>query len=113
MDFSLDFLKKQFGKLEDNLFGRLNQKIEPVQKLMSYYKCALLAVETKFRVLNEEFSFLHERNPIDSIRKKLCKNQFPLTIDSMENNIHDIAGIRIICPFIDDIYVGQLPSGAG
>jgi putative GTP pyrophosphokinase len=115
MDFSLDLLKKQLGKLEDNLFGRLNQKIEPVQKLMSYYKCALLEVETKFKVLDEEFSFLHERNPIDSIktriksfdsiRKKLRQNKFPLTIDSIEHNIHDIAGIRIICPFIDDVYM--------
>jgi putative GTP pyrophosphokinase len=82
---------------------------------MSYYKCALLEVETKFKVLDEEFSFLHERNPIDSIktriksfnsiRKKLRQNQFPLTIESLEHNIHDIAGIRIICPFIDDIYM--------
>jgi putative GTP pyrophosphokinase len=115
MDFSLDFFKKQFWTLEDNLLGRLTQKIEPVQKLMSYYKCALLEVETKFKVLDEEFSFLHERNPIDSIktriksfdsiRKKLRQNHFPFTTDSMEHNIHDIAGIRIICPFINDIYM--------
>jgi putative GTP pyrophosphokinase len=114
MDFSLNLLKKEFEKLEDNLFGRLNKRIEPIQKLMSYYKCALLEVETKFKVLDEEFSFLHERNPIDSIktriksfdsiRKKLRKNQLPLTINSMEH-IHDIAGIRIICPFIGDIYM--------
>jgi putative GTP pyrophosphokinase len=114
MDFSSDFFKKQFQKLEDNLFGRFNKRIEPIQKLMSYYKCALLEVETKFKVLDEEFSFLHERNPIDSIktriklfdsiRKKLRQNQLPLTINSMEH-IHDIAGIRIICPFIGDIYI--------
>jgi putative GTP pyrophosphokinase len=103
------------------MFGRLNQRIEPVQKAMSYYKCALLTVETKFKVLDEEFSFLHERNLIDSIktriksfdsiRKKLRQNQFPSmtgfidAIGSMKHNIHDIAGIRIICPFIDDIYM--------
>jgi putative GTP pyrophosphokinase len=114
MDFSLDLIKKQFVRLEDNLFGRFSKRIEPIQKLMSYYKCALLEVETKFKVLDEEFSFLHERNPIDSIksriksfdsiRKKLRQNQLPLTMDSMEH-IHDIAGIRIICPFIDDIYM--------
>jgi putative GTP pyrophosphokinase len=115
MDFSLDFFQKQFEKVEEKILGRIHQKIEPVQKFMSYYHCALMEIETKFKVLNEEFSFRHERNPIDniktrikdfdSIRRKLRKNKLPLNINSIEENIHDIAGIRIICPFIDDIYM--------
>ena len=101
-------------KLEDFFFGRFQKKIEPAQKLMSYYKCALMEVETKFKVLNEEFSFLHELNPIDSIKtrikssesiiKKLRQRHLPMSTESIENYIYDVAGIRIICPFIDDIY---------
>jgi len=118
MDLSLDFFKKHFEKLEDRFFGRINKRIEPLQKFMSYYRCALMEIETKFKVLNEEFSFLYERNPIDtiktrikdfeSIRKKLRKMQIPInttSVESIEKNIHDIAGIRIVCPFIDDIYM--------
>jgi len=118
MSMSLDFLKKQFEKYEDRFFGRINKRIEPFQKFVSYYRCALMQIETKFNVLNEEFTFLHERNPIDSIktrvkdfesiRKKLRKLQIPIntiSVESIEKNIHDIAGIRVICPFVDDIYM--------
>jgi putative GTP pyrophosphokinase len=115
MDFSLDSLRKNLQNLENGFLGKIHEKIEPVQRLMSYYRCALMEVETKFRVLNEEFSFLHERNPIDSIKtrikdfesigKKLRQRRLPITIDSVEKNIHDVAGVRVICPFIDDIYM--------
>jgi putative GTP pyrophosphokinase len=115
MDFSPDFLKKNLQKLEDRFLGKIQETIEPVQKLISCYRCALMEIETKFRVLDEEFSYLHERNPIDniktrikdfdSIRKKLRERRLPFTINSVEKNIHDVAGIRIICPFVDDIYM--------
>ncbi|MDR1909755.1 MAG: GTP pyrophosphokinase family protein [Spirochaetaceae bacterium] len=115
MDFSLDYFKKQIQKFEDGFFGIIHKSIEPAQKLLSYYRCALMEVETKFRVLDEEFSFVHERNPIDniksrvknfeSIRKKLRQRRLPVTVNSIEENLHDVAGIRIICPFVDDIYM--------
>ena len=114
MNFPLGYFKKQFERLEDNFLGKFHKRIESVQKFMSYYKCALMEIETKFKVLDEEFSFLHERNPIDSIktrikdfesiRKKLRRKKISPSIKSIEQNIHDIAGIRLICPFIDDIY---------
>jgi putative GTP pyrophosphokinase len=115
MDFSFDFFKKPFEKLEEKFYGRINQRMETMQKFIAYYRCALMEIETKFKVLNEELSFLHERNPIDTIKtrikdfdsiyKKLRQRNFPLSLNSIEKNIHDIAGIRIICPFIDDIYM--------
>jgi putative GTP pyrophosphokinase len=115
MELSLDFIKNHLEKLEENFFGRFRKRLEPLQKLMSYYQCALMEIETKFKVLDKEFSFLHERNPIDSIktrikdfesiRKKLRKNQYSFSINSIEKNVNDVAGIRIICPFIDDIYM--------
>jgi putative GTP pyrophosphokinase len=106
--------KNRLEVLEEKILGKFKKRIEPAQKFMSYYKCALMEIETKFKVLNEDFSFLYERNPIDSIKtrikdfdsihRKLRKLNLPLNIKSIENNIFDIAGIRIICPFIDDIY---------
>jgi putative GTP pyrophosphokinase len=74
-----------------------------------------MAVETKFNVLNEEIAFSHERNPIehiktriktpDSIRRKMRNLKLPPTVDAIEKNIHDVAGIRIVCQFINDIFV--------
>jgi putative GTP pyrophosphokinase len=110
----VQFLKLA-NELEDGAFNLLKEGMAPFIKLMSYYRCALMEVETKFNVLNEEFSLTHERNPIehiktrlktpDSIRKKIRKIGIPRTLESIENNIFDIAGIRIICQFINDIYV--------
>lgn len=89
---------------------------EGFQKKMSYYKCALYEVETKFKVLNEQFALLHERNPIEtiktriksieSIREKIIrKNLINSSDKEIEDKLHDIAGIKIICPFVDDIYM--------
>lgn len=83
--------------------------------LMSYYKCAALEIETKFKVLNEQFSIAKERNPIESInsriksfpsiREKLYRRNLQLSLDSISENLNDIAGVRVICGFIDDIYM--------
>lgn len=89
--------------------------VEDTKKLMSYYRCAILEVETKFRVLNEELSMAHDRNPIESIKTRLksfesiqdkCRRKgIPLEPGSIEEHLNDIAGIRIICGFLDDIYM--------
>lgn len=93
----------------------LHDQLVKAQTLMTYYQCALFEVETKFKVLNEQLSLLHEQNPIDSIKtrlkspdsigKKLKLRNLPLTLESIEENLFDIAGIRVICPFVDDIYM--------
>jgi len=87
---------------------------DAAERMMCYYRCALLETETKFRVLNEQFSLQHERNPInsiqtrikspDSIIEKLIRKDLVLNINSIEKNINDIAGIRVVCSFIDDVY---------
>lgn len=81
---------------------------------MAYYRCAIMEVETKLRVLNEEFSLQHDRNPISSIqsrvkslisiKEKLEKNGKPFSIESIEENLNDVAGVRVICAFPDDVY---------
>jgi len=84
-------------------------------KLMSYYTCAMMELETKFNVLNEEFSLMWDRQPITSvktrlkdplsIRNKLAAKGLPFTLDAIEENINDIAGVRVICSFTEDVYM--------
>lgn len=102
----------------DNLRGRLEWMKEsslPFRELMAYYRCAMMEVETKFNVLNQEFSVKYDRNPIESIKsrikeppsilEKLLRNKLPLSIESLEENLSDVAGVRVICSFIEDIYM--------
>ena len=87
----------------------------PYREIMSFYTCAIMEVETKFRVLSEDLSFSFERNPIEtihtrlkspeSIMNKLIRREIPLSIESIEENIHDIAGVRVVCTFQSDIYM--------
>lgn len=84
------------------------------QEVMMMYKCAIREVKTKLEVLNDELSVRNQRNPIEliksrvknpvSIVEKLQRRNLPVTIESMISNLDDIAGIRVICSFIDDIY---------
>lgn len=83
--------------------------------LMAYYRCAIMEIETKFNVLNEEFSLRYDRNPIngiqtrlkspESIREKMKRKGLPLKLDLIETNLMDIAGVRVICAFPDDVYM--------
>jgi len=86
----------------------------PYKELMAYYKCAMMEVETKFRVLSENLSLEDDRNPIEAIKtrikspesitKKLKGRSLPLTVESIEENLNDVAGVRVICGFPSDIY---------
>jgi putative GTP pyrophosphokinase len=78
------------------------------------YKFALDEMNTKINILKEEFIHIHEYNPIEhynsrlksteSIFKKLNRKNLSFSMESIRENIKDIAGIRIICPFITDVY---------
>ncbi|MEO3945254.1 GTP pyrophosphokinase family protein [Gorillibacterium sp. CAU 1737] len=78
------------------------------------YKFALDEVNTKLEILNEEFQYIHNYNPIEhmksrlkspeSIIAKLRRKDLEVTLDNAREHIHDIAGIRIICSFTTDIY---------
>ena len=84
------------------------------KELMAYYRCAMMEVETKFRVLSENFSLEDDRNPIEAIKtrmkspesisNKLQSRGLPLTLESIEENLNDVAGVRVICGFPGDIY---------
>lgn len=82
---------------------------------MAYYRCAIMEVETKFNVLNEEFSLRYDRNPIsgiksrlkhlDSIKEKLERKGLPFDLQTIEAELHDVAGVRVVCSFVDDVYL--------
>ena len=86
----------------------------PYKELMAYYRCAMMEVETKFKVLNEELSLEYDRNPIETIKTRLKSVESigdkltimnkPITVESIEKNLNDIAGVRVICGFPSDIY---------
>lgn len=86
----------------------------PYKELMAYYRCAMMEVATKFEVLDEELSLQYDRNPIESIKTrlkspdsildKLARRNLPLTVESIEQNLNDVAGVRVICAFPSDIY---------
>lgn len=93
----------------------LQEKAKDFGKLMTYYRCAMMEIETKFNVLNEEFSLEHDRNPISSIKtrlksvpsimEKLERRSITPSISAVEENLNDIAGVRVVCSFVDDVYV--------
>lgn len=108
---ALDELRKIDAKDVDAISERLND----FSTMMAYYRCAIMEIETKFNVLNEEFSLQYDRNPINgmksrlkslaSIKGKMEKKGLPFTVEDIEENINDIAGIRVICSFQNDVYM--------
>ncbi len=85
-----------------------------VTRFMMMYQFALNELETKIEILKEEFHYLHDYNPIEhtksrvksleSIIKKTNRKGIPLSIEGIKEHIKDIAGLRITCSFISDIY---------
>ena len=90
------------------------EQAQPFMELMMQYRCALMEVETKLKVLNAEFTMKNDRNPFESIKsrikspisilEKLQRKNYELSAESIEKNLSDVAGIRVICSFPDDIY---------
>ena len=104
--------EKQYLEVIENTFK--NADLYKFRTLMMQYECAMLEVKTKLDVLNTELSLQTSRNPFESIKcrikspqsiiSKLKKNGHPISMDSIEHNLNDVAGIRVICSFPDDIY---------
>ena len=83
--------------------------------LMMMYSSAIREVRTKLEVLNDEFKVRRSHNPIEyikyrvkkpqSILEKLHRRGFPVSLASIEENLHDVAGIRVVCGYVQDIYM--------
>ncbi len=89
-------------------------KAKPFNRLMMEYRSVIMEVETKLKVLNAVFSEEYKRNPFESIKsrlktpdsiyKKLEKKGYSFTIENIQKYVADVAGVRVICSFPDDIY---------
>lgn len=92
----------------------LVQQAFQFQEAMMMYTCAIREAKTKLEVLNDELSVRNKRNPIEMIKsrvkkptsvvEKLQRRGLDISVQSMMDNLDDVAGIRVICAFVDDIY---------
>ena len=94
----------------DHFFSKDRDFIE----MMMRYQGAIREVSTKFEILNMEMSVRNNRNPIETIKtriktpksivNKFKRRNFEISLESVMKNLNDVAGVRIICSFVDDIY---------
>ncbi len=88
--------------------------INEIKEMMLVHYSGIKEMETKLEILNHEFQIQRQRNPIEyiksrvksleSISQKLKRRKLPVSAQSAVDNLHDIAGVRVICSFVDDIY---------
>ncbi len=88
--------------------------VDSWEHAMFLYRSALKVVTTKLEILNDEFQHIHKYNPIEyvksrlktpeSIVKKLLRNGFDTSMETMVEQVNDIAGVRLVCSFTPDIY---------
>ncbi len=98
----------------DNLL-KVRKQAKDFKILMMKYDCALYEVRTKLEVMDKELSLRNNRNPFESIKmriktpisiyNKLQSKGIDFNLENIENHLSDIAGIRVICSFVDDIYM--------
>ena len=98
------------GEKIDSLF----QSARKFSDILMMYQCAIREVRTKFEILNDDLALHNNRNPIEmiksrvkkpkSILEKLNRRGLELSVSSVLENLNDVAGIRVICSFVDDIY---------
>lgn len=99
---------------ETELLAIMKSNFLPVREMMTIYTCAMMEIETKLKVLDAEYSLDHNRNPIETIKTRLksmdgiiekaTKRNIAPNLEAIEDNINDIAGVRVICSYVEDIY---------
>lgn len=102
------------ARLADKDTMKLLEATRPFAELMTQYECAVMEIETKLKVLNAEFSLAYSRNPFESIKtrlkapmsilEKLKRKGYEVSLENIEKNLFDVAGVRVICSFGEDIY---------
>ena len=104
----------------DGMTGPASDRLELYENahqflvLHNLYESAVKQLTLKFEILDSEFNVLYARNPIhhiesrvkspESIAAKLRKKGKPVTIDAAREYVNDIAGVRVVCHYIDDVY---------
>lgn len=92
----------------------LFKNYKEIMALQHLYNSAIKEIETRLEILNGEFKVMYARNPIhhvesrlkssESMVKKLIKRGYEVSIESAKRNLNDIAGLRVVCCYIDDVY---------
>ncbi len=98
----------------DEFEAMVDQDEAAFRRLMTYYECAIMETKTKLQVFDAEFQLQHDRNPIESIcsrlkrpesiAEKLVRKGFPMSLESIERNLFDVAGVRVVCALPEDAY---------
>ena len=114
MNIDEQYREQLLSSIDNDALVWIREKSMEYIRLMSYYRCAMMEIETKFKVLREEYSFVHDRNPINSIttrlkspksiKEKMERLGCEPTVDNIEEKLNDVAGVRVICAFKDDVY---------
>ena len=101
------------GKL-DSFDGSMEELRADYVQIQTAYTAAIREINARLQTLNQDFSLQNRHNPIHhiesrvkslpSIIKKLRDTGFPISIASAKKNLHDIAGVRVVCRYVDDIY---------
>ena len=91
---------------------QFSQTIDPILRM---YNAAMCATTARLEIIEDEFKYRKLRCPIHhidtrlksakSILGKLQKKDLDLTLSAACNNIYDIAGIRVVCSYIKDVYL--------
>ena len=97
-----DFVRNSL--LSDEFIDFVQENLKPVNTMMAYYQCAIMEVETKFKVLSEQYSLEYDRNPIESIKtrvksmesllKKIRRKNIPLLFRMTFINLRNASLIR-------------------
>ena len=101
----------------------IEKEVDKMEETTMFYRSALREISTKLNVLDDEFRVIRKRNPIEymksrvksveSIMEKLKRRGFEVGVESAKKNLNDIAGIRVVCSFVSDIYeIAELLKGA-
>ena len=103
-----------FGGGDRDMTRMAQTLMQDLFAMQTIYRAAIKEISTKLEILNDEFQSTHQRNPIHnmssrvkspkSIVEKLSRKGFPVTAEAARTYLDDIAGVRIICPYIEDIY---------
>lgn len=115
--FSLMKIRQQIQNLDTNsaIFSEFALKhVSDFLDIMQVYRGAMQEAGTKLEILDEEYSMRLSHNPIHhmerrlksvgSIMEKMERRGFELTLESLKKNVYDIAGIRVVCNYVDDVY---------
>lgn len=105
--------------INDIILSPTYSELQNLLQIQQIYEAGIKEIRTKLEILDSEFKVKHDHNPIhhiesrlkkpESIIKKAMKKNIDLTEKGLTENIHDIAGIRVICNYVDDVYmVAQL-----